>query len=143
MNFYDIFIIIGIFLGLLINFLANRKMLKKAKELTEKSYATITDVKSQEYTYFCGEYENAIKYTISYEFIVDGVTFSGCGKCEHIITPKVGKKIGIYYNKNDPKINMLACIRNGFRNASLIYVGIILFIKILHFLIFCKTQTKL
>lgn len=45
--------------------------------------------------------------------------------------PKVGDKIGIYYNENDAKINMLANIRNGFRNTFFVYGGIIILLAMI------------
>lgn len=48
--FIIIFFIIGILISFLKSFLEGRKTLKKSKELTNKSYATITDVKSHKYS---------------------------------------------------------------------------------------------
>lgn len=122
-----------IFGGVVIIYLINRKTLKEAKGLNKKTYGTITGFSShRSYVPISQRVLNTsyeYDYTISYEYTAHGVTFYGETDYDKIflIPPKPGGKIGIYYDNISPSKHMLAYKRNGFRNATLIYMCIILY----------------
>ena len=100
------FIIAG---GLLYYFYLRQYLLnKKVKEMNKTTYAKITDVNIyySERTDSDGNPYTAKRYFLKYEYIVDGISYTGSGYSKS--KKHINQKIKIYYNEQKPMLSETA-----------------------------------
>lgn len=101
---------------------------KKVKEMYSMAEAKITDYMAhqhEEYDSETGRTTTVITYTFDYEFYVNEVPYKGHGRSEGFFKPKKGKKIKIYFNRDNPYESETKAEHNKYLKTAL-FIGTII-----------------
>lgn len=130
MEVINTMILTGILFGAISIFIAYKNSIKWVKKFTKKTYAKIVDVKTTSKVKNFFDNDNRIRevivyiHDVKYEYVVNNEIFVGSATFEKKISPKIGRKLCIYYNEITPRNSMSAKQRNALRNNMLLFLTI-------------------
>lgn len=104
---------------------------KKVKEMHCMTEAKITDFMAHEHEEYDSETGKTIRtttYTYSYEFYVNEYLYTGRGYSAGFFKPRKGKKVKIYFNKENPSENETKAEHNKYLRMTIFFMALIVFI---------------